>query len=143
MVEVAHRFVSEGALRVRHARPFPDPGDDQEDLRSRWVTTDGLGPVFWGYLCILLGHSDVMTDVMIARYLPRELTLDREPTAKEGRAIGMEAAGALKMSYMAIDHAIWSYERNLGGPQGYPGQIDSLVHPAGGFSPRAEFARFR
>ncbi len=109
--EVAYRFTSGDGLRVRHAAQFPDAGKDQQELRKRWVSTRGLGPVTWSYLCMLLGHPDVKADVMVTRYLHRELNLSRAPTPEEARTIVTEAAERLEMSSLDLDHAIWSFER--------------------------------
>jgi hypothetical protein len=110
--EVAHRFATEGEPRVRHASQFPGAGEDQQELRRRWMTTVGLGPVTWSYLCILLGQPDVKADVMITRYLQHALKLDRPPSSKEARTIVKLAAERLDLSATDLDHAIWSFERD-------------------------------
>lgn len=111
--EVAHSFISGEGLTVRHANQFPDAGEDQKELRKRWVGTHGLGPVTWSYLCMLLGHPDVKADVMIRRYLQRVLGLGQPPSPKEAREIVTLAAKGLgkpEITATDLDHAIWSYE---------------------------------
>jgi hypothetical protein len=116
--EVAHRFITGDGIHVRHAAQFPDVGEQQDELHKRWVTTPGLGPVTWSYLCMLLGHPDVKADVMITRYLQRVLELDRPPSSKEARSIVKQAAEGLddpNVSATDLDHAIWSFERTWKG----------------------------
>ena len=121
--EVAYRFTSGDGLRVRHAAQSPGAGEDQQYLRNRWVSTRGLGPVTWSYLCMLLGHPDVKADVMITRYLHRELNLSRAPTPEEARMIVTEAAKRLEMSSLDLDHAIWSFERTAAHRQELAGPL--------------------
>jgi hypothetical protein len=121
--DVAFRFTPGDGLRVRHAADFPVTGDDQQELRKRWVGTPGLGPVTWSYLCMLLGHPDVKADVMITRYLHRELDLSRAPTREEARTIVTEAAERLEMSSLDLDHAIWSFERTAANRQERSGPL--------------------
>jgi hypothetical protein len=116
--EVAHRFIAGDFIQVRTAAQFPDAGEQQQKLRELWVTTPGLGPVTWSYLCMLLGHPDVKADIMITRYLQRVLELHRPPSSKEARKIVKQAARELtdpKVSATDLDHAIWAFERTWKG----------------------------
>jgi exonuclease VII small subunit len=72
---------------------------------------------------MLLGHPDVKADVMITRYLHRELDLSRAPTREEARTIVTEAAERLEMSSLDLDHAIWSFERTAANRQERSGPL--------------------
>lgn len=98
--------VSLRAVGLRHAKDFTGSAEQ----KRAYLRVNGLGPVTWSYLGMLLGHPDVKADVWVMRFIQDAIGPDIE--TETARQLLIQAAENLDVSASQLDHAIWLYERS-------------------------------
>ena len=83
-------------------------GASRADVRSRWLSVPGLGPISWDYLAMLAGEDGVKADTWVVRHVTR---VAGEPVSASRAAEALiGAAEILGVSTKTLDHRIWLYE---------------------------------
>lgn len=96
-----------GALVAVGVRTSAHVDADSTEQKAAYVGVDGLGPVTWQYLLMLIGKPGVKADRWICRFVGD--ALGRPVGSAEAFALVHEAAASRKVSPTDLDHAIWSY----------------------------------
>jgi hypothetical protein len=94
---------------VRHGIVNAGQIDNDPEQKAMWRSVNGLGPVTWHYVLMLIGKPDVKADTMITRFVRNALgqAVDNEAI----RQLVIEAAESYSCSATELDYAIWSWQR--------------------------------
>jgi hypothetical protein len=80
--------------------------------KSAWLTVPGQrSGISWRYLLLLARVPEVKPDRMLRRYVAEALGEPDVPAELAAQLV-MEAAEQLRVSPIALDHAIWRYQRS-------------------------------
>lgn len=92
------------AVGVQRAADLDPEGKEQ---KAAYCSVQGLGPVTWKYLLMLVGKPGIKADTWICRFTSN--AIGRHVSWTEAEALLHEAAKVLKVSPTDLDHAVWSY----------------------------------
>lgn len=104
VAQAAAAFVAQGISSAQQIKGSPRE-------RGIWRSVDGLGPVTWHYVLMLLGKPDVKADTMISRYVKN--ALGRSLNSESTRKLVVAAAEDYSVEATDLDYAIWSWQRQL------------------------------
>lgn len=99
------------AIGVRGSKDFlKRVEDDETQLKAAFTSPPGVGPVTFSYCCMLLGHADIKADTMIRRFVADAVKRPEVPTGFARDAL-RTLADQLETDPIALDHAIWRWQR--------------------------------
>ena len=109
---VAQRLNEDGVRTSGDLRIRLENEDQADKVRKLWLGVKGLGQASWHYLVMLAGGDDSKPDIWIKRFVADAIGRSvSELDTERARTAVIDAAARLKVTTVALDHAIWLAKR--------------------------------